>query len=231
MMKPAGIIGLISSLLELVVFNLPGEPGYRLRRVYWKKRLGHLGKNVRIEPGAYFQGARHIRIDDGCWIDRGVIILAGPDRSERPRRRLENPDFPLGVGEVYIGKGVHVAPHAIISGIGGAYISEGCVITAGCKLYSFSHHFRSDEDMADRGISFSRWSSDDSRQFMLEGPIFLDRNVGLAVNTTVLPGVSIRRDSFVLPHSVVKDSFDENSLISGNPAVRVGERFRAGGGG
>lgn len=211
---------------KMFISYLPGAIGFKLRYRFWRKRLKFLGKSVKIDIGVYFQNPQFISIDDNCWIDRGVMILAGEDKSNRSRRLVINDNFPLEKGMVHIGKRVHVGPFSIISGIGGVYISDECTFSAGVKVYSFSHHFQSDEFPSERNFGFGS-CIEQERQFMIEGPVFLDQNVGIALNSTVLPGVSIGKDSFVAINSVVMSSFDENSLIAGNPAKRVKSRFES----
>lgn len=210
---------------QIFITYLPGPIGYVLRYWFWKRRLKYLGKKVLIDVGVYFQKPHYILIDDHCWIDRGVILLAGPDPSNRARRSLLNDKFPLEPGTVYIGKNVHIGPYSVISGIGGIYISDDCGLASGFKAFSFSHHYRSEEFPADRSFLFAQPVAQE-KQYMIEGPIFLDRNVGAAVNSTILPGVSIGKDSFVTINSVVSSSFEENSLIAGNPAKRIKERYK-----
>jgi acetyltransferase-like isoleucine patch superfamily enzyme len=208
------------------VSYLPGNIGFKLRYRFWKNRLKFLGKDVKIDIGVYFQNPQFISIDEQSWIDRGVIILAGADKSNRPRRLLTNNKFQLQKGMVYIGKRVHIAPYCVLSGIGGVYISDECGVATGTKIFSFSNHFRSDEFPSNKEFRFALFV-DQSRQFMIEGPVFIDLNVGIASNTTILPGVSIGKDSFVAINSVVMSSFEENSLIGGNPAKRVNDRFKS----
>ncbi|QTA83262.1 Hexapeptide repeat-containing protein [Desulfonema limicola] len=208
----------------LFITYLPGSVGFKLRYRYWKKQLKYIGKNVRIDQCVYFQNPQFISLDDNCWIDRGVIILAGADKSQRARRYIKNNLFPFEKGMVYIGKNNHIGSFSIISGIGGVYISDDCTFSAGVKLYSFSHHFRSDDFPSDKKFGFGS-VIEHSKQYMIEGPVFLDKNVGIALNAVILPGVSIKKDSFVMINSVVTTSFDENSLIAGNPAKRIKERF------
>ncbi|MBX0330768.1 hypothetical protein K2Z83_24225 [Oscillochloris sp. ZM17-4] len=219
------LAALPANILHMLVNHFPGPIGPILRYWVWKPQLKFLGKGVRIEEGVYFQNPQSISIDDNAWIDRGVIIMGGPDRSKRQRRLLPNADFPLEKGQVYIGKRVHIAPQSIISGIGGVYISDDCGLSSGFKAYSFSHHFRSDDDPSDRSVQFNPLI-DHSKQYMIEGAIFLGANVGVALNVVVLPGVSIGKDSFVTMSSVVTSSFKENSLLSGTPARRVKNRYR-----
>jgi len=211
-------------LLRMFVSYVPGPIGNALRYWFWKGRLKYLGKNVIIDVGVYFQNPKFIAIDDNSWIDRGVIVLAGPDKSNRSRRIIDNPRFSLEKGNVFIGKHVHIAPYSIISGIAGVYISDDCGISSGVKIYSFSHHYRSNDFPSDRKYRFSPLIEHD-QQYLIEGPIFLDRNVGAALNAIVLPGVSIGKDSFVSINSVVSTSFEENSLIAGSPAQRIRARY------
>jgi acetyltransferase-like isoleucine patch superfamily enzyme len=204
---------------------IPGHFGYRLRYRYWKRRLHFLGRGVLIDRNVYFQNPQFISIDDNTWIDQGVMILAGPDTTDRARRYVENPDFTAERGEVHIGKCGHIAPGCLISGIGGVHISDECNLAAGTKVFSFSHHYRSDDDPRDSSIVFGPMVANE-QQFMIEGPIFLGDNVGVALNSVILPGVSIGPRSFVGIQSVVFSSFEENSLIAGNPAKSVKSRFK-----
>jgi acetyltransferase-like isoleucine patch superfamily enzyme len=213
------------ALVQLAIGQLEGPMGEAVRYRYWRRRLGSLGRNVRIDPGVYFQSPRDIHIGDDCWIDRGAMLLAGADRSARAKRRIDNPAFDGAPGEIRIGRGVHVGAYSIVSGIGGVRIGDECTLSAGVKLYSFSHHYRSDADPGDRSVRFGSRAAPD-RQFLIEGPVVLEDNVGVALHAVVLPGVVVARDSFVKAGSVVSRSVPENSLVDGSPARRIGERFR-----
>ena len=115
----------------------------------------------------------------------------------------------------------------ILSGISsGIYISNDCGFSANCKVYAFTSHYRSEKDTSDHNYCFGPMVKH-SRQSIVEGPIFIGENVGVALNAIILPGVSIKKDSFIAINSVVMSSFEENSLIAGNPARRKGERFES----
>lgn len=210
--------------MQLIILYLPGSSGYALRYRYWQRRLRFLGTNVRIEPGVHFQNPNYISIGDDCWIDRNVIIIGGINSSKREKKYLKNERFCHAKGEVFIGKSVHIAPGVIISGIGGISIGDYCGISSGSKLYSLSHHYRSFQTPAREDIFYSPMVSHEN-QAMIEGPIFIGMNVGLALNAIVLPGSIIEDRSFVALNSVVKSSFPSNSFISGNPAQRLKTRF------
>jgi acetyltransferase-like isoleucine patch superfamily enzyme len=211
----------------MIVTYLPGTTGETFRYRYWKKRLRYLGKNVKIDIGVFFQNPSYIKIDDNCWIDRNVFILGGLDNSHREKIVIHNSNYRGEPGIVEIGKNVHIGPHSILSGISaGIYISDNCGFSAGCKVYAFSHHYRSRKNPKDTRFHFGPMVSMDC-QCLIEGPVFLGHNTGVALNYVILPGVSIPENCFVVVNSVVGPGrYSCNSLIAGQPARRVEDRFR-----
>lgn len=212
----------------MIVNYLPGAIGYVLRYRFWKARLRQLGDRVTIEPGVYFQRPEFIEIGDNCWIDRGVMILAGPDNSNREKILRENPLFPGQPGVVHIGKNVHIGPNSIISGIAaGVHISDDCGLSAGARVYAFSHHYRSRQDPSKK-VHFGPRKAAET-QCLVEGSIFLGENTGVALNAVILPGTALLPDSFVSVNSVVIGGvFPENSILAGNPARVTSHRFKKG---
>ena len=63
------------------------------------------------------------------------------------------------------------------------------------------------------------------RQAIVEGPIYLGVNVGLALNSVILPGVTIESDSFIAVNTVVTRNIQRNSICSGNPGQVIKKRF------
>ena len=214
-----------SIVLELIT-DAPGDFGYSIRRRYWKSRLLYLGQNVQIEVGVHIQDPAYVSIGDHCWIDRHVSILAGPDRSSREKVALTNALYRGAPSVVHIGRNVHVGPFSIISGISsGVYISDDCGFSAFCKVYAFTSHYRSPRAPGNRSIHFGP-RVPHVRQVIVEGPIFLGENTGIALGVTVLPGVAIRENSFVRINTVVSaGEYAPNSVLQGDPAERVGDRF------
>lgn len=217
---------LLSDLLLGAIQNFPGPVGFKLRYWYWKIYLKYLGKGTRIDVGIYFQNPEFISIADNCWIDRGVIILAGIDKSERQKKVIRSKLVALQ-GEVVIGRNAHIGPYSILSGIdSGIFIGNDCTLSSGAKFYAFSHHFRFHDNPENSLCSFGSMV-DQTRQSMICGPIVLEDNVGVALNTIILPGVHVGRNSFIKTNSVLyNQNFTENSLISGDPAKRQGFRFQ-----
>lgn len=215
----------LSHLWLMVVTHFPGRTGHILRRRYWKTRLRYLGENVLIETGVDFQNPGFIHIEENCWIDKGVEMLAGMDDSDREKVVIRNLNFKGDPGVIYIGKNVHIGIGCIISGIsGGVHISDDCCLSAHCKIYAFSHHYRSSKDPRKKAHFGTRGPQD--RQCLIVGAICIGENTGVALNSVVLPGTSIPKDCFVSINSVVKPGqYSPNSIMSGNPATKVDDRF------
>lgn len=220
------IMGIWSDVWLLFIQDLPGPIGFRMRYGYWRRRLSKLGPGSRIDCGVHLQNPQLISIGENCWIDRGVIILAGHDRSSRQRHVLKRKAL-AEKGAVTIGNNVHIGPYSIISGIdSGVFIGDDCGFSAGVRVYAFTHHYRFDDRPGDRSCSFGPMVGHE-RQSMISGPVTLERNVGVALGAAILPGVWIGPDSFVSAHALVLGrSFPENSIIAGNPAKRIADRFK-----
>ena len=217
-----GLKGL-RDLFLLPIFYLPGPLGFTLRYSYYKRRLKYMGKNVQIDTGVSIQNPQNISIGDNTWIDKYVLLMAGPPAGNRETLAKENKDFKLNEGDLFVGKNVHIAPFSIVSAIGGVYIGNDVAFSSGCKVYSFTHHYRSFADPSDETVAFGSQVPQE-RQAMICGPIVIDDNVALAY-CTVLPGVSIHKNSFITTNSVVSCNIPENSIASGNPAAVIKNRF------
>jgi len=205
----------------------PGPLGQRLRHRYWRKRMRHLGRNVRIDPGAYFQNPHCISIGDNAFIDRNVIILAGTgDQARELIRRSPGRPVDCEPGSVSIGANVHIGPFCVISGMGGGVrIGDDCSVTAGSKIYSLVHHYKSKRAPERRDLAFTS-RAEPHRQCLVEGPVVIGARTGIALNACIMPGVVIGNDCFVAINSVVlSGDFPDDSAIGGHPAVRQGPRY------
>jgi len=209
-----------------MITYLPGEVGFSLRSRYWRKKLKFLGEGARVDIGVYFQNPEYISIGNNCWVDRGVVILAGVDNSNREKIIISNRHYTHDKGMVHVGDNVHIGVGCIISGISsGVYISNNCCLSAKCSIYALSHHYKSKKFPQNKSFGFGSMV-EPNRQCLIEGPIYIGENTGVALNVIILPGVSVLGNSFVAINSVVKPGrYAENSLIKGDPAKIVGSRF------
>jgi acetyltransferase-like isoleucine patch superfamily enzyme len=203
-------------LLQLLSVYFPGPLGFKFRYRFFKRKLKFLGKGVRIESGVYFQNPRFISIDDNAWIDRNATILAGPPGSERITYLKSNPDFKLSTGEVYIGKYSHIAPNCVLSGIGGLQIGRNCGIASNSTVYSFSHHYKNLNDKNDKWqYSFTPLARSD-QQSMILGPVVIEDYCAIGLNSTILPGATLKKGTWVGSGSVISERFEEQTLVLSN---------------
>ena len=219
MRKLSALSRIPDDLLQWMVSYIPGPLGNHLRCSYWKKHLKHLGSRVTIDVGACFQNPQHITLDDDCWIDRNVLILAGAPQLERITYTLENPDFKLRVGEVYIGKCTHIAPNCVLSGIGGLYIGRNSGVASNSAIYSFSHHYR---DLTDRTstwqYSFTPRAHKDLQSMVL-GPVHIGDYCAVGLNAVVLPGASLQKGVWVGSGSVISGRHDGQQVVSSSSSL------------
>ena len=224
-LRPAWLLfNQLVELVEMIVRQWPGMLGFSVRRLYYRSRLKHVGRNVLISPGVRFYGHRHISIGDETHIDLDCIIIAGPvSLTGHEVRRLSNPSFTLSEGEIGIGKGIHIAPRCMIVGHGGVQIGDYSGCTTGAKIFSVSNHYASFADRSRRDILFTTRAS--TPRCYVIGPVVLGRNTGVGLNSIVLPGATLHDESFLAIGSVALGEIPPNSIAAGNPAVRIKDRF------
>ena len=206
-------------LWQLLVTHLPGPCGFALRRLFWGRRLKALGAGARIDPGVHFEGPEWISIGDGCWIDRNVLIIAGPPRPGRVTRRRSNAAFTLLPGEVSIGACTHIAPNVVISGLGGVQIGARCGVASGAAIYSYSHHYRNAADPADQWqYAFTPLARDD-QQAMIEGPVVVEDYCAVGLHAVLLPGAHLARGTWIASGVVTADAHPPQSLVHDQRAL------------
>ncbi|MBN2782702.1 MAG: hypothetical protein JXQ66_05625 [Campylobacterales bacterium] len=213
---------LFIDIVETLMRNISGTLGSKIRYVYYKKRLKFCGENVKIKENVYISEPQYISIDDNTTIDRNAIISAGKvDLSKFHTLKRVNKKFNLNEGELYIGKNVHIGPNCLIQAHGGVYFGSNGAMSTGAKLFSLSN---SPTDPADPSnvIYFTNKSNNTAYH---SSPITIDENVGVGINSIVLPGVDIGKNSYIAPNSIVVTRVKENSFMSGDPAVKIKNRF------
>lgn len=211
----------VDSLIKSAIRNISGDLGRKLRYMYYSRRLGSCGKNVIIDEGVILQGTKDIHLADDVWIDRYCILMAGKVEMPAEGSRVNaNPAFKRQVGELHIGSNVHITPYCVIQAHGGVEIGANCGLGAGAKLYSLTN-LPADPANPERTVYYS-WNGPMAQ---ISAPIVLQDNVGVGLGSIVLPGITIEKNSFVAPYSIVMTPIKENSSVSGNPARRIKDRF------
>lgn len=212
------------SPIEGFIRYLPGPAGNLLRYNFYKKKLKYLGKNVTISEGVYILNPENVSIGENTWIDKNVILASGkPHKGERKFFWKNNKNYKGEIGELQIGRGCHIAPNAVIQAHGGVKIGNYTGIASGGKIYSMSHHYRNLEIEDEVLYKFSP-RAPQNEQYLIIGPIVIQDNTALGLNSVILPGVTIGKNSWVGVNSSVISDIPPNSIAMGNPAKIIKKR-------
>jgi len=211
---------IVSDVFKLFIINMPGSFGYKLRYLYYRRKFKKCGKNVTIDIGVSFEGLELISVGDNVHIDKYCIISTGINLTGKIHKKL-NSSFKFDQGEIIIENDIHICQFCILMGYGGIQINSNSVLSSGCKIYSLTNTAY-DTDCQETIISIMPYSQ---APFLLS-PVYLDNNNWLGLNSVVMPGVSIGKNSFCTSNSVIINDFGENSYLSGSPAKMTRKRFK-----
>ena len=182
----------------MFVRHLPGPLGVRLRRGYWRRRLGALGDGARIDEGVKIMNPADVFIGSRCWVAADVLIGAGePSLEGRDVVRRQNDEYAGREGQVRIGDDVELAVGAVISGSGGVQVGDNVSLGPGAKLFSASNHYRGPDGETDgpsAGAGMRREPTGEiGRQALLIGPVVIEPEAFVGTQAVVLPGVTVGR--------------------------------------
>jgi len=186
------------SLVEMSIRYVPGGIGYKLRYYYYKLFLKRIGRNVLIDVGVFLNGPANISIGDYCWIDAYTRIEAM-------------------LGEVTLGKRIHVAPFSIIAARAPVILEDYVGISAGVKIYANSEAPRDGKRMSGPMIP-ERYKAFYSK------PVILRRDSFVGTNSVLLPGAELGEGAVVGANSIVNRSVEPWAIVVGPSAKVVGRR-------
>ena len=218
-------VRLLPDSLRLLVTYWPGSLGNHLRYWYYRRRLKHLGRAAVLDVGVHLVNPEYISIGDNTHVDRFVTLAAGPpSRSDRKMIHKANPAFKHKVGEIHIGRNVHIAPGAYLVGHGGISVGDDSGVASGAKVFSVSHHYRNPDDDADKRFYTYSTRVPGDEQAIIVAPVVMEAHTALGLNSVMLPGSTIGANSWVGVLSSVMGAIPANVIASGAPAVVVKER-------
>ena len=144
----------------------------------------------------------HIKINgEGISLGDCATIVAEPDRHVS----IGVWGVSEGDGEITIGHYVMISPGVRISAANKISIGDSCMFANGAYITDSDWH----------GV-YDRMSRDQSSK-----PVIIEDNVWIGDHATVLKGVHIGENSIVAACSVVTKDVPENTIVAGNPAVKV----------
>ncbi len=203
-----------------VTFGFDNKVGIVLRAAYWKCRVKELGRDVIIDVGAKAVGWKGISIGDNTWIDRNVILETGTIDKQTHMVFVKRISPLIKEGELKIGKYVHISKNVVIQAHGGVFIGDFSGLAAGAKIYSLSLHYKNMAKDDGKIYSFSPLVSP-NQQSLIQGSVILEENNGVGLNSAILPGVTIGKNSWVGLCSYVVADIPPNSIATGCPAKVV----------
>jgi acetyltransferase-like isoleucine patch superfamily enzyme len=157
-------------------------------------------------------------VGDDVWIDKNVVIIAGP--APHGKKRDLQPRSPLApqAGRVMIGSKSHIGIGTVIQGHGGAMIAEHFTTSPYCLIVSQSNDYNK--------CRHGTIPSGDNDVYYIESPVCIGYNVWLGARVSVF-GHKIGSNTFVRPGSLVISDIAPNTVADGSPAKSVRNRFVA----
>jgi acetyltransferase-like isoleucine patch superfamily enzyme len=186
-------------LFEGLIRYIPGGFGFKLRYYFYKPMLKRLGRNVLIDVGVHLNGAANISIGDFTWIDAYCRIDAH-------------------LGEVSIGKRVHMAPFAIIGARAPVIIEDFAGIAAAVKIYANSEAPREGKRMSGPMVP-------EEYKAFKSAPVIMRKDSFAGANSVLLPGAELGEGCVVGANCVVSSKLAPNTIYAVAPPRPVGERL------
>jgi galactoside O-acetyltransferase len=208
---------LLCHFIEDIIRNISGPVGIRLRRSYYERRLGSAGTKLVIDTGVSFQSPKDVFLGDHVWIDKNCVFIAGKIQVGSGTI-IKKTVSGLGATEgcIKLGSYSHIGIGTIIQGHGTVSAGDYFTCSAGCRIYSFSNDYRN--------CRSGTVETPIGKPAYIMGPVLIGKNVWIGLSVSVI-STEIGDDTFILPHAVVFEPLEKNSIAGGNPAVKVRDRF------
>lgn len=154
----------------------------------------HIGQNVKISDSAHFYGPGEISIGDNTRID----------------------DFCILSGKINIGRYVHIACYAQIVGQGTVVMDDFSAISAKGSIFSSTDNYD--------GQYMTNPTVPESVRNPIHGLVHIGRHVVIGAGSVILPNVYLAEGCAVGALSLVNKSWENDTIIAGIPARRIGVR-------
>ncbi|WP_417464359.1 acyltransferase [Kordiimonas sp.] len=200
----------------LELLSLAMRQGVALTRgLFFRRQMVFLEPGVTFRSSARISVGRFSKIGRGCLIEglseNGIEIGRGVSLGRYGRMRATATLNDLGIG-VKIGDFVGMGDNFYLGAFGGIEIGAETIIGERLTIHSDNHDF-----------------DDTATAIRLQGTTKLPVRIGtrcwLGSNITILGGVTVGDDCVIGAGAVVTKSFPRGSIIVGNPARVVRNRF------
>jgi acetyltransferase-like isoleucine patch superfamily enzyme len=187
------------SLVSAYVNNMRGLPSFSgnyARALYWRSRLQHIGRNVLIDQNVFFANPGKIRLNDFCFIDKNVMILAKA---------------------ATIGTRVHLAPNVFVSGGGSFSIADHACVAAGSQIITST-------EVIKEGNRCSGPMTKPQERRVLRSEVVIEEDAFIGAGAILLPGIVVKRGAVVGAGAVVQRNCEPWSIYVSAKTIKVGER-------
>jgi len=186
-------------MFEMAIRYVPGGFGFKIRSLYYRLRLRKMGRNVLIDTGVVLNGPRNISLGDFVWIEANSRVEAM-------------------LGEVLLGRRVHVGPFSIIYARELVTIGDYVDLSSFVRIYSSSEHPVDGKRM--NVLVPEEWKG------MIAAPITLHKDSFVGTGSVLLPGAELGEGAVVGANSVVSMAVAPQSVVWGVPARVIGKRSK-----
>lgn len=138
-------------------------------------------------------------------------------RKYKLKTRISNTAKLINRKRIEISDSVWIWHHSIIDGTGGVVIKEGVQIGAWVGIFTHSSH----NAIRLNGSKYFELSINERIGYEIDS-VEIGEYSFIGSSSIILPGVKLGKSCIVAVGSVVKKSFPDYSIISGNPAKLIG---------
>ncbi len=115
-----------------------------------------------------------------------------------------------GLGNIVIGKRVHINSCCVIYSGNGVSIGDDVLIASNCTFAPVNHEYKeSSMKISEQGHAKSK------------GGIIIENNVWIGANTVILDGAKVCEGSVIAAGSIVRGICNDKSLYGGNPLKKI----------
>jgi dTDP-4-amino-4,6-dideoxy-D-glucose acyltransferase len=175
---PLGLKALLTDIPFAVLQHWPGPIGMKLRQIYYRLKFAEMGQGVLIGPGAEISQPKRISVADYVFIDQAVRLDAM-------------------AGSIHIGRRIHIAPYAMITGVGtSVFLGDYVGIGTFARIYAHSEAPIDGKRMSGPMIP-------ESMKGMITAPVHIEKDGLVGTGAVVLPGVTVGEGAVVAANSLV----------------------------
>lgn len=209
---------------EFIVFmfgSMPGVIGLALRKIFYPKILGHVGrnvlfcKNITIRHGCKISLGDQVVIGDNVVLDAkgeendGIIIESDTDISSNCILSCKN-------GNIHIGRNVNLGMNSLIHAVNqsGVKVGDNAAIAAYTYLIGGGNYYfnQLDTPIKEQG-TYSK------------GGVVIGEGAWMGSHVQVLDGVRLGQGSIVAAGAVVNRNVPDYAIVGGVPAKLIRYRF------